>query len=280
MSVRRALRPLLLALAGLAGLAGLAALPGGALADTSTSSNWSGFAAHRAGVTFRGISASWIQPMAVCTGRQTYSSFWVGLGGFNRTARGLEQIGSELDCTAYGGERSSVWYELVPAPSRHIRMTVRPGDHLSASVTVTGHQVTFRLTDHTRGTSFFKQATTNSIDVTSADWIAEAPSSCEVGGSCRTLPLANFASARFSSASAQTVAGHQGPISDPAWNRTRLVLSQNSAFGSLTRTSTPSPLRSGGSAFFVRYGQTPGADSARASAAAVAGVLQPGGARR
>ena len=69
------------------------------------------------------------------------------------TSNALEQIGSEVDCSARGTVVSSAWYELVPAPSRTIRMTVRPGDELSAEVTVAGHEVTLMLRDLTRATT-------------------------------------------------------------------------------------------------------------------------------
>jgi hypothetical protein len=281
MAARHALR---LAVLALGGTLALACAPAIALANTVSSSNWSGYAAHRAGVSFRRVSGSWTQPAASCstTGR-TYSSFWVGLGGFSTTAGGLEQIGSELDCNVFGQQHSSVWYELVPAPSRHIRMTVRPGDQISASVTVAGDRVSFRLVDVTRGESFARRLTTRSIDVTAADWITEAPSTCEGSGSCQTLPLTDFGSAHFTGDRAQTVSGHGGAISDPAWSRTRLVLSQSpSPFTGLDtrRTSTPTTLQRG-RAFVVHYGEAALVPALRLAAADAQGAptVEPGGAR-
>ena len=100
MTARQLLRSALLTASA---LAAFAVTPAGALADTATSSNWSGYAAHRTGVTFRRVSASWVQPAATCqNGENTYSSFWVGLGGYSNSATGLEQIGTGLDCTASG----------------------------------------------------------------------------------------------------------------------------------------------------------------------------------
>jgi hypothetical protein len=281
MPARLALR---LAVLALGGTAALACAPTGALANTVSSSNWSGYAAHRAGVSFRRVSGSWTQPAASCgAAGKTYSSFWVGLGGFSTTAGGLEQIGSELDCNVFGQQHSSVWYELVPAPSRHIGMTVRPGDRMRASVTVAGDRVSFRLVDATSNESFAKRLTTRSIDVTAADWITEAPSTCDGSGSCQTLPLTDFGSAHFSADSAQTVSGHGGAISDPAWGRTRLVLSQTPApFTGLDtrRTSTPTTLERG-NAFAVHYGQAALAPALRLAAADALGppTVQPGGAR-
>lgn len=282
MSVRHALRVAVLAVGGSVAIACTA---GSALADTASSTNWSGYAAHRPGVNFRRVSGSWTEPTASCTsGRNGYSSFWVGLGGFAGTSNGLEQIGTELDCDVFGRQHSSAWYELVPAPSRHISLSVKPGDRIRASVTVVGGRVTFRLSDATRGESFFRQLTTQSIDVTAADWIAEAPSTCDGSGFCQTLPLADFGSAHFTGASAQTTSRHQGAISDQAWNRTRLLLSQSPSASTgldAQRTSTPSTLQGGGSAFVVHYGQSALVPAVRLAAvdSAAALTVQPGGAR-
>jgi peptidase A4-like protein len=264
----------------------LAAVPASALGDTTTSSNWSGYAAHGTGQTFRRVSASWVQPAVTCqSGQSTYSSFWVGIGGYNDNASGLEQIGTSLDCADSGQHYSTAWYELVPAPARPINMTVRRGDRLTASVTVVGQLVTLHLRDRTRDESFSRRLTTQSIDVTSAEWIAEAPSACNDAGFCQGLPLANFGTANFTNGIAETVGGQAGAISSPAWDHTRILLSQGSSpFMGLntTRSATPSALERGGTAFAVRYGQSQAAGSRPARAAAVSspGVLQPGGPRR
>src|SRR5665213_168941 len=94
-----------------------------ALADTTRSSNWAGYAVHGSHTSFRRVFGAWRQPAATCTaGTPTYSSVWVGLGGYSTTSQALEQIGSEVDCSASGRVVSSAWYELVPAASRNIRM--------------------------------------------------------------------------------------------------------------------------------------------------------------
>jgi hypothetical protein len=141
------LRSLLLAGA----LALFAAPPPRPDSSTSTSTNWSGYVAHGSGVHFRYVSALWTQPVATCTaGDPTYSAVWVGLGGYSLSSQALEQIGTEADCSASGRVISTAWYELVPAPSRGIRMTVDPGDVMAGSVTVVGHRVTLTLVDRTR----------------------------------------------------------------------------------------------------------------------------------
>jgi hypothetical protein len=249
-------------------IAALAAAPA-ALADTTDSTNWAGYAAHGSGVAYRAVQGSWIEPTASCTrGTATYSSYWVGVGGYSQSSRALEQIGTEVDCSATGKVTSGAWYELVPAPSTPIRLTVRPGDALQASVNVRGNAVTVALYDATRGKGFRKTIHASSLDVSSAEWIVEAPSECLNSSSCQTLPLANFGTATFGSASAQSASGRSGAISSPLWQATKIDLRPdsrrfivNSNSGPVLEIATPSGLQSGGSGFRVNYTQVPVTDA-------------------
>jgi Peptidase A4 family len=232
-----------------------------AFADTSQSSNWAGYAIHRDGVSFSKVIGAWRQPGATCTsGTPSYSAVWVGIGGYSITSNALEQIGTEVDCSAAGRVASSAWYELVPAASRAIKLTVGPGDELNASVTVTGHKVELTLNDLTRHRKFTKTLHAAVVDVSSAEWIVEAPSSCLSDNSCQTLPLANFGSATFDLASAKSTTGHTGSITDRAWSSTKISLAPAgrhfviyqgpaAALGS----ATPSALGPAGSSFKVIY---------------------------
>jgi hypothetical protein len=267
----RICRSLLIALAASVGLV-LAVAPV-ALADANNSANWSGYAAHRRGVKFSKVTARWIQPAASCIpGQRSYSAFWVGLGGYATTSQALEQVGTEVDCAASGAVKSSAWYELVPTPSRPVRLRVRPGDVIDASVTVKGRRVSLALHDQTSRRWFRKTLNARMVDVTSADWIAEAPSVCGIYTPCQTLPLADFGTTRFSRATAQTVRGHAGTISDHSWGWTKisltpggrsLVAAERSA--AMAGASTPSALAHGGSAFTVTYSRVglPGAVEAQ-----------------
>jgi hypothetical protein len=232
-----------------------------ALANTTKSTNWAGYAIHRAGVSFRQVSASWTQPSATCIGgRPSYSAMWVGLGGYTPASNALEQIGTEVDCNAAGKVLSSAWYELVPAPSKTISFDVQPGDALHATVTVTGHRVVVELDNLTRHHTFRKTLYAPSIDVSSAEWIVEAPSECISQFACQALPLANFGSVSFDSASAISTDGAVGTVAAGRWSRTkirltagaqRLIVSRNSS--DTNGTATPSALRGGGSAFGVTW---------------------------
>src|SRR5262249_26406760 len=115
----------------------------------------------------------------------------------------LEQVGTEVDCTALGQPRYTAWYELVPALSKTVKLVVSAGDRISGSVTVAGQQVTVSLKNLTRGTSFSKVLQMAAPDTTSAEWIAEAPSACDSTASrCRQVSLTNFGTVRFSRSSA------------------------------------------------------------------------------
>jgi hypothetical protein len=238
-----------------------------ALADSARSSNWAGYAAHGSQVSFHRVFGAWRQPAATCTaGTPTYSSVWVGLGGYSPNSPALEQIGSEVDCRASGQVVSSVWYELVPAPSRNIRMTVAPGDYLTASVTVNGHNVRLQIDDVTRRTSFQRTVHANLLDVSSAEWIVEAPSECSSNASCQELALANFGSAQFSRATVVRTGGYHGSIADRRWSSTKITLAANGrrfiASSAAAATASPSTLTAGGSGFTVTYASSPSSGSA------------------
>jgi hypothetical protein len=241
-----------------AALTALAAAPA-ALADTTESSNWAGYAIHRSGVHYKTATGTWVQPKATCSsGRATYSSAWVGIGGYSLNSRALEQIGTEADCTAGGRAVANAWYEMVPAASHTIRLTIAPGDRLRATVSVSGTEVTLSLADLTRHRSFTKRLHATTLDTASAEWILEAPSECTSAASCHTLPLADFGSAGFSSASAVPTAGHRGTIGDPRWTATKISLAATgrqfiSEPGASLATAVPSALSAGGSAFTVTY---------------------------
>jgi hypothetical protein len=280
------------AFAALAGLALCLVAAPGALADNVQSSNWAGYAVHHSGVKFKQASGSWRQPTATCTpGRATYSSVWVGLGGYSESSNALEQIGSEVDCNVRGKLVSSVWYELVPAASRTIRMQVRPGDMLKATVTLVGHQTTLELRDLTKRHSFKKTLHVSSVDVTSAEWILETPSVCTGGFSCQVLPLADFGQARVTGASATTTKNVSGPIADRAWDTTKITLSAgghrfiDKGSAANRATASPSALSSHRNAFAITYqgsptSTVPTASVRRASVLRAAPLTRPALARR
>jgi hypothetical protein len=232
---------------------------------TATSSNWAGYVVRKSGVHFKRVMGSWNVPTVTCTpGHEAYSANWVGLGGYSSSSKALEQIGTDSDCNASGQARYSAWYELVPDAGHDIKMTVEAGDRISAGVTVKGSDVVMTLANTTRGTSVKKRLRASQVDVTSAEWIIEAPAMCS-GTSvndaiCRQMDLANFATTTFDRARAITAGGSTGTISSPLWSSTliSLVPDARAARYSALGSAVPGSLASTGSAFGVAYSTVSG----------------------
>jgi Peptidase A4 family len=230
-----------------------------ALAGSATSANWSGYAVHRAGVRFGSVGGEWRVPTASCTaGSVGYSSIWVGLGGYSLSSSALEQTGSEADCTRSGRARYFAWYELVPAPPHSLSLAVRPGDLMRASVGAAGTRVTIAVSDLTAGRTFRRSFDPSQLDLTSAEWIVEAPSECTGAGQCFALPLANFGQASLFAAHATTTAGRHGTVTSHWWSSTEITLVPHGSrlFADMADPpgeAIPSSLTAGGSAFTVSY---------------------------
>jgi hypothetical protein len=165
---------------------------------TATSTNWSAYAVTGSNGAYHTVSGSWVEPTVTCSGT-AYSSFWVGLDGYNSNS--VEQLGTDSDCSNRT-PRYYGWYEMYPNPSITLSSStypVSPGDTLTASVTYNGNSTYTLAMSSSRGWHF---STTQSGSFTnsSAEWIAEAPSSC--GRTCRVLPLANFGTMNFSNCTA------------------------------------------------------------------------------
>jgi hypothetical protein len=264
MTLKRILTVTLAALTGSAAAAALAVAPATAASDASqaaTSENWAGYVA--GGKTFSRVSGSWVQPSATCTSNTGYSAFWVGLGGASGQSDALEQVGTQSDCTSDGQTSYYAWYELVPQAPVKLNLPVKPGDRITGTVTVEGSNVTVTLSNATTGASVTKTLQTNQIDTSSAEWIAEAPSTCDGSGDCQPLPLADFKTVDFSNATA-TAGGHTGSISDSDWSEEAVQLAAGGSFDGYGPTATayeqsgsagaePSTLSSDGSSFSVAW---------------------------
>lgn len=242
--------------ASLAAATAPAALASSANPQAVTSANWSGYVAQsKSGDGFSNVSGSWVEPSTDCSASEGHASFWVGLGGSGQSSQSLEQVGTAADCNAGGRADHYAWYELVPAAPVRLGLAISPGDHVTGKVSVEGTSVTVSLTDATTGQSATKSLTMNYPDVSSAEWIAEAPSSCDQTGTCQPLPLGDFGSVRFSNASA-TSNGHTGTISDSLWTTQPVALSGGSngfVADQSSGSAQPSNLSNDGSAFSVAY---------------------------
>jgi hypothetical protein len=174
-------------------------------AGSTTSSNWSGYAASNG--TYTSVSADWTEPTGHCTAATRYSAFWVGLDGY--TSNTVEQTGSEVDC-AGGSPQYSAWYEMYPNLPVNFGNPVAPGDQFYGSVTFNGgSSYTLVLQDITEGWKHTIHASLSGAENSSAEAIVEAPC-CTAGGG--VLPLANFGTASFTNVEANGSAiGGYGP---------------------------------------------------------------------
>jgi hypothetical protein len=232
-------------------LATTAAAGGSGSPPQTTSGNWSGYAVSGHGRTFSDVTGSWTQPAVSCREHpSSSSSFWVGLGGFAPDATGVEQVGTSADCES-GHPVYYAWYELAPRAAVVVKLDVAPGDRLAGEVSVTGGTVSLWLIDVTSGGAFGTTKQLAHPDISSAEWIAEAPSAC--AAHCRVLPLANFGATTFTSTSA-TSGAHTGTIGDAAWTASSIELTTRRA-GPVT--VTPSHLSTDGSSFTVATGHAP-----------------------
>jgi len=183
-------------------------------AGTNNSLNWSGYAVTGAVGSVTNVKGSWIVP-AISTpcpvGSYQYSSFWVGIDGYNSST--VEQAGTDSDC-ANGVPQYYTWYEFYPKRSRVSALAVKPGDSIQGEVSyIGGGNFLVTLTNVTTGQSFSVKGKVANAKRSSAEWIAEAPSS---GG---ILPLANFGTSYFgmnftsiAGTCAATLGGQTGPI--------------------------------------------------------------------
>jgi hypothetical protein len=171
--------------------------PFSAIRNSTTSENWSGYAATGSSGSFNSVSASWTEPTGTCnkSGDQ-YSAFWVGLDGYSSST--VEQTGTEVDCAGHTAEYGA-WWEMYPGASHTFSNTVEPGDSFSASVTYSGGEFTLSITDSTQGWTHTEHKTLSSAKRSSAEVIIEAPCCTASGG---ILPLADFGTANFTSSMA------------------------------------------------------------------------------
>jgi hypothetical protein len=198
-------------------------------ATPEVSSNWSGYALIPPStdpIVFSDVTGTWVQPKATCTsGRRDAAAFWVGIGGYDESSTSLEQLGTAIECD--GSSKKPInyaWWELVPAASVKIPFKIAAGDTITAAVLVKGQTITFSLRDVTRHTRFSKVLTTaQTLDVSSAEWIAEAPSNCTSSGRCAVIPLTNFGTVTFNKAAA-IGNDHPGTILDPTWTADAIEL--------------------------------------------------------
>jgi Peptidase A4 family len=174
------------------------AAPNGAGLTQVQSTNWSGYA--DTGSNFSKVSAHWTEPTATCTSTTSLAAFWVGIDGF--TSDSVEQDGTLIECSG-GSAFYFTWWEMFPSNDiQVVGDTLSPGDSINASVTRSGTSYSLKLTDSTDTADSFstKQTCSASSCVdSSAEWIAEAPSS-----SSGVEPLSHFSTWKCASSKVST----------------------------------------------------------------------------
>ena len=169
-----------------------------------SSTNWSGYAVTGSTGSVTSASASWAVPAVTKISGASesttyYSAFWVGIDGFSSNT--VEQIGTMSQITGTTAKYYA-WFEFYPSPMYQISMSIKPGDAMSASVLYSGTSrgffgrqssaFTVTIKDVTTGRSYTTTGTVSNAARSSAEYVAEAPSSNR-----GVLPLANFGTANY-----------------------------------------------------------------------------------
>jgi hypothetical protein len=148
------------------------------------STNWSGYADTGSG--FSKVSAGWKEPSASCGSGTSLAAFWVGIDGYSSGS--VEQDGTLIECSG-GAAAYFSWWEMYPTNDVQVVGTsVSPGDQIDASVVRSGDSYTLAVKDPTHpANSFSTTQSCSDCANSSAEWIAEAPSS-----SSGVEPLSDF----------------------------------------------------------------------------------------
>ncbi|HTX10853.1 MAG TPA: G1 family glutamic endopeptidase [Solirubrobacteraceae bacterium] len=187
--------------------------------QSAPSINWGGYADQETGSsTVSGVSGHWTIPRVTCPqgdyrNQDAFAAQWVGIDGYSDQT--VEQLGTAEQCyedVLY----YYVWYEMYPAGTVQEGTTQcindnvdcpRPGDQISASVTVTpgaagNNNYTLTLADPTtRGNNFSVTqpcAADTCLD-SSGEWIIERPATQPPPPApVQVLPLVDYGQNAFS----------------------------------------------------------------------------------
>src|SRR6266550_8220140 len=221
--------------------------PGTPASATSSSSNWSGYAA--SGGTFTSVTATWTVPTVAATSTGADAT-WVGIGGL--TSSDLIQAGTQAMVDGSGTVEYSSWIEMLPASSRNVPLSVSAGDSVTVTITQqSGNDWLISMKNNTTNGTYNVTVQYDSSN-SSAEWVQEAPS---VGRGLVSLDL--FGTVQFSGASAvrdgKTMsASALGAKAITMINRQGQALAQPSTIAgdgstfSITRTDATSTPQTGG----------------------------------
>jgi hypothetical protein len=166
--------------------------PGTPATVTSSSSNWSGYAA--SGGNFTSVTASWTVPTVSATSTGADAT-WVGIGGL--TSNDLIQAGTQAMVDGSGTVQYSSWIEMLPQSSRNVPLSVSAGDSVTVTITQqSGNDWLISMKNNTTNGTYSVTVQYDSSN-SSAEWVQEAPS---IGRGL--VSLDQFGVVQFSGASA------------------------------------------------------------------------------
>jgi hypothetical protein len=214
---------------------------------------WSGYAVTAKHVSYTSISGTWTEPAVSCKAgaAPALSAAWVGLGGLE--TKSLEQVGVDANCDAKGHAAYFAWFEILPDVAHNAPEKVSSGDVITGSVKRIGLAlVELRIVNHTKHWTFDRKITWGAADVSSAEWIVEAPYACK-RFTCQSSSLANFDAISFHNVSA-IGNGRRGTLTDPAWKTTLIDLAPCVRTKTSSRAgASPASPSNGGTIFSVAW---------------------------
>ncbi|GJE96319.1 peptidase G1 domain-containing protein [Phanerochaete sordida] len=172
---------------------------------TSFSSNWAGAVLNEGPGTWFTVQGTWEVPSpgpGPFNANFGAASSWVGIDG-DTCGNAILQTGVDM---IYDNGKASfqAWYEWFPAFAQDFSLLVGPGDHVTAIVEATSPTTgTAILINNSSGEEVSVQlSSASALCQQDAEWIVE---DYQENGSM--VPLANFGTVTFFSATAETVSG-------------------------------------------------------------------------
>jgi hypothetical protein len=238
---------LLLAVLGSAG--GARAATAGLSFKANQSNNWSGYnvgALQNGSPTpINSVSATWTVPTASQhTAKEAESSaVWTGIGGGCVDANcavgdaTLIQAGTEQDVNPDGSTAYSAWWEVIPAPSVTVNLTIHPKDQMFVKIAQSGVPEVWNITITDQTTSQSAKATVDPTpypsDYSTAEYIVETPLVTGTSGTglaaMPNLTSPAFDNATINGAPAALTAGEEMQLTGTDNSGNTVVIAQPSA---------------------------------------------------
>ena len=189
------------------------------------------------------VSASWTVPSVAISKQDTYTTMWIGIGGYFDNA--LIQTGT-AQSSVNGQTYYNAWYEQLPADSHVIRrINVSPGDQMNASIQLVDSNTniwSIYIEDLTTGQSFQNDFIYEASRL-SAEWIVERPLLNN-----QLTTLGDIGNVSFTNCQA-TIGTQSGNIS--SFPAIQSVMYDNQTIPDLIQLTAVSDLTENGSSFSV-----------------------------